>query len=54
MAAASIVAAILLLLPWVIDRSGGGPAFGPGPLVTATQDILAVRFSPLLASLAVV
>jgi magnesium transporter len=31
-----------MLLPWVLHRLGGDPAFGAGPLATVIQDLLSV------------
>lgn len=41
-AAGSVAAALGLLLPWWIARSGRDPAFGSGPLATVIQDILSL------------
>ncbi len=48
-AAGAVAAALGLLLPWWIARTGRDPAFGSGPLATVLQDILS-----LLVYLAVV
>jgi magnesium transporter len=48
-AAGTVAAALGLLLPWWIARSGRDPALGSGPLATVVQDILS-----LLVYLAVV
>jgi len=41
-AAGTLAAALGLLLPWWIARSGRDPAFGSGPLATVIQDILSL------------
>ena len=41
-AAGTMAAALGLLLPWCIARSGRDPALGSGPLATVIQDILSV------------
>ena len=48
-AAGGVAAALGLLLPWWLERSGRDPALGSGPLATVIQDILS-----LLVYLAVV
>jgi magnesium transporter len=41
-AAGTVAAALGLLLPWWIARSGRDPALGSGPLATVVQDILSL------------
>ncbi len=41
-AAGTMAAALGLLLPWWIARTGRDPAFGSGPLATVIQDILSL------------
>ncbi len=41
-AAGTVAAALGLLLPWALEKSGRDPAFGAGPLATVVQDILSV------------
>ncbi len=41
-AAGSMAAALGLLLPWALARSGRDPALGSGPIATVLQDILSV------------
>jgi magnesium transporter len=40
--AGGIATTIGLLLPWLLWRGGGDPAFGSGPLGTIIQDILSL------------
>lgn len=40
--ACSIATVLAVLLPAVIDRLGGDPAFGSGPLATVIQDLLSI------------
>ena len=40
--AGGIATTVGLLLPWLLWRSGGDPAFGSGPLGTIIQDILSL------------
>lgn len=41
-AAGTVAAALGLLFPWALEKSGRDPAFGSGPLATVIQDILSV------------
>ncbi len=41
-AAGTLAAGTGLLLPWLIARSGGDPAYGSGPVATAIQDLLSL------------
>jgi magnesium transporter len=34
--------AVAIVLPWVLHRLGGDPAFGSGPLATVIQDLLSI------------
>lgn len=40
--ASSIATVVAMILPWLIHRLGGDPAFGSGPLATVLQDLLSV------------
>jgi magnesium transporter len=37
--ACSIATVVAMILPWLIHRLGGDPAFGSGPLATVLQDL---------------
>lgn len=41
-AAGSIAAAVGLLFPWLLSRTGFDPAYGSGPIATVIQDILSL------------
>ena len=51
MAACSMATVVAMLLPWVMSRFGGDPAFGSGPLATVVQDLLSLVVFFLVASL---
>ncbi|MCA9637982.1 MAG: magnesium transporter [Myxococcales bacterium] len=40
--AGTVASAIGLLLPWLLSRAGGDPAFGSGPVATVVQDVLSL------------
>jgi magnesium transporter len=42
LAAGTVAAALGLLLPWLLAKSGGDPALGSGPLATVIQDIVSL------------
>lgn len=41
-AASSIATLVAMVLPWLLSRFGGDPAFGSGPVATVTQDLLSI------------
>jgi magnesium transporter len=41
-ASCSVASVVALLLPWMLSRLGGDPAFGSGPLATVVQDLLSL------------
>lgn len=41
-ASCSIASVVALVLPWLLKRLGGDPAFGSGPLATVIQDLLSI------------
>jgi magnesium transporter len=41
-AACATATAVAIALPWLLDRLGGDPAFGSGPLATVIQDLLTI------------
>jgi magnesium transporter len=41
-AACSTATAVAIALPWLLQRLGGDPAFGSGPLATVIQDLLSI------------
>jgi magnesium transporter len=49
-AASSIATLIAMALPWTLQRLGGDPAFGSGPLATVIQDLLSITIYFVTAS----
>jgi magnesium transporter len=41
-AACSTATVVAIALPWLLQRLGGDPAFGAGPLATVIQDLLSI------------
>ncbi len=48
--AGTVAAAIGLVLPWLLSRAGGDPAFGSGPVATVIQDVLSLVIYFLIMS----
>jgi magnesium transporter len=42
LAACSTATTVAMTLPWLLQRLGGDPAFGSGPLATVIQDLLSI------------
>ena len=42
LAASTIATLVAMALPWLLNRVGRDPAFGPGPLATVIQDLLSI------------
>jgi len=40
-----------ILLPWGLERHGGDPAFGSGPVATIIQDVLSLLIDFLMVQL---
>ncbi len=49
--AGTIASTIGLVLPWLLSRVGGDPAFGAGPVATVIQDILSLLIYFMVMSL---